>query len=300
MANNKNKGGNKGSNQPNNTANQNSATVKTKEQNVEKTEKVEEQVKVEPAASAENKEQQNLNNQEQQQVKTKQTVVLIISKEDSAEIVELSLAAWKKNLPDCEIYLANGKFNELPVIEHEPNTDENINFANILAACVAEENVCDKFIVSPVSTFPVQISLEGIDLLVHTKKDFCGQQISICSELSRVSVVEALKKEGITEVKNFETGMPVVFEKELLGVAFEKFNPQKAPLKFITLYLNFFNQGKESVPTDYVDKHATAVWRRQPRLEIVKRGLGISKYFMLNNDGYLAVGKIIEQIVFAK
>ncbi|MDR1544127.1 MAG: hypothetical protein LBS50_06935 [Prevotellaceae bacterium] len=235
--------------------------------------------------------------QQKQQQAQKQTLVLVVSRSDSAEVVELSIAAWRKNFADAEIVIVSAKKDGIKTLDFVPSEDKNVNLANILAAAIADEEVSEKFILSPIDAFPVnKIGWQNLEILKCKSQLLQNKRLICLKDLTELAVTEQLKKENIKDVVNFETGLPVVFEKEKLIEIFQKFNPQKIPTKVISLYLNYHYSGFSSKPVYFrAGIFATAVMRKEANLDVVKEGLEVSDFFIINTDGYIAAGKLIAE-----
>ena len=220
----------------------------------------------------------------------KTPIILLIGAPDSMELCGLSIAQWDKYFPGYPT-LVVGKYKELPAIDFEPSNDSDVNFANILAAIVADECVPEQFILSPVSTFPVnEVSESDLTGLHCISVGLQNQQLSCMKNMSELACTRQLKKEGWENVFNYETGLPVLMEKSKVKILFEKFNPQKYPTKVMSLYLNYFNKNQKPVPVHFGSGvFATRVLRLNPNINIVKKGLQEGLFFTLNNDGYSAV-----------
>ena len=223
--------------------------------------------------------------------KLKNTVILIFNSAESLELFELSAKQWMKNLPDYPILVAGGKFGELGSIKFEGSSDKDVNLANILAAIVADDEISEQFILSPVGTFPVNPVAENDFTGLHcVSVGLQSQELTCMKNVSELACTKQLKKEGWTNVYNYETGLPVLMEKAKISELFDKFNPQKLPTKVMSLYLNYFNKDEKPVPVHFgKGVFATRVLRKNPSAEAVKKALQGSKFFTLNNDGYEAV-----------
>jgi len=163
-----------------------------------------------------------------------------------------------------------------------------------LAAIVADEvQVPETFVLTPVGTFPVKDIADSDFEALHCKGvGLPKQEVTCMKNLPELFVTKQLAKEGFSDVYNYETGLPVLMEKTKVAELFEKFNPQKLPTKVISLYLNFFNRDKKPVPVIFRGEYATGVWRSNPNMDIVRNSLQKGTYFLINNDGYLAIQKL--------
>ncbi len=77
-----------------------------------------------------------------------------------------------------------------------------------------------------------------------------------------------------------------MFDRQILT----KFEVQKYATKVISLYLNYFNQGEKPEPLNFgIGGFATGVWRKNPRMELVKKAFQEGTWLLVNKDGYEAV-----------
>ncbi|MDR0874221.1 MAG: hypothetical protein LBN27_12275 [Prevotellaceae bacterium] len=226
-------------------------------------------------------------------------VVLLVNGTESAELVQLAIDKWRENFADQNadrLLIIGGKYGDIPSIPFDGANDVDVNLANLLAAIVADDEVPERFILSPVAAFPnLEITEEDLQGLHCLGTALSKQQVICLKNISELAVTQQLKKKGFTDVYNYETGLPVVLEKTKVTELFEEFNPQTYPTKVISLYLNFFNKDVKPVPVDFRNgKYATRIWRRNPDMPVVRRALKESKFLSLKNEGYLAIKKLLE------
>ncbi len=216
---------------------------------------------------------------ETQNPEAKTCIVLLAPFGTKQEIIDLSITQWEKHAGNYDLQVCNLK-----------NGDIDVQVAEALSAIIADETVSEKFIVTPVTTFPVnELSDEDFELML-CKGELKDKGISCLRFLPEVAVAKQLKKEGITVPINYETGLPVLLEKEKAVEILEKFNPVKYPTKVFSLYLNYFNRGEKPMPVAFnVGGYATGVWRKNPRMEIIGKTLKEGKFLLVNDEGYNAV-----------
>lgn len=213
-----------------------------------------------------------------------------------AELAELSVEKWRKHYPDAQILTVGGIVDDtLETLTFDHHTDPDVNTANILAAALADESVSEKFILAHINLFPVNDVKEPENLpLTCLARRLQTQRLTCVKNMTELVCTEQLTRQGWTDVYNYETGMPVIFEKEKLIEIFEKFNPQKFPTKIRSLYLNYHFKNTPPIPADFRNgNQCTKIMRVNPDMQIVDRAIRQSRFLYLSDDGWKAVEKLL-------
>lgn len=227
-------------------------------------------------------------------------VVVIPYRDSKAAGKELlfALRAWEKHLDGITAIVIVG---DLPAainpdtVIHIPHKPESNNpqedVAQKLAAVVASELVPDVFILSNDDIFPLApISLIDIAALKATgplkQKGAPGR---IYNQNS-IRTIEALKKMGIKDPKDYATHTPVVFEKEKLAQTLAEFKATKNGYLVSSLYFNqHYPNARPLITLNGVNGASgfvASIWSANPDRNVMRKVLQERAFVNCNDAGY--------------
>lgn len=225
----------------------------------------------------------------------KKTIVLVVDKSFSDDIVLSAIDCFKKFYGDFEFVTVGGSVAGYKNISYKESADLDINLANIIQAVILSDIVSEDFVFSFANAFPINLIQDSdIKSLYCLAKKLQTQDLICLKNTPELVVTKQLQKEGFDTIYNFETGLPVEMNKEKLIELFEKFNPGKYPTKIVSLYLNYFFKGHIPFPVDFRNGNiATKVFRSNPDMDVVSRAFKNSKFIIINNEGFSAIQKLL-------
>jgi hypothetical protein len=235
---------------------------------------------------------------EEQPSRPKGHVVVIPYIDSKAAGKELlfALRAWENNFEDLAGIVVVGDLPEgisrekVTHIPHRPESNNpQVDVAQKMAAAIASDLVPEVFIWSNDDIYPIApVSFEDIAAkksigILRSK----GKPGGVYHQNS-IRTMEAIKKAGLKNPKDYATHTPVVFEKSKLAKTIADFGATKEGLLVSTLYFNQHYPLSRPIVTSNgaTGSIVASVWSANPNRDILERVFQERSWINNNDLGY--------------